>query len=199
MSSRAAALIGAAFILAAGGWIAHLYGKLELQEARYETRIAVLAEEVSQKDKARAEAVACSRAGRPVKNWKRKRPAWPHYPPSFQTPAKSWQKSVKTLMRVCKRWLLLLAAIVLACLLVGCASTTKPLDLPPVPVVAPGSESADPAGTVQNTGQAGTARAGVRGDALATPEDVLAHVRDYGGYCRGLEVQLATLARVVSP
>ena len=63
----------------------------------------------------------------------------------------------------------------------------------------PGSESADPAGTAQNAGQAGTARAGVRGDALATPEDVLAHVRDYGGYCRGLENQLATLARAVSP
>uniref|UniRef100_UPI002432E8B2 hypothetical protein n=1 Tax=Bilophila wadsworthia TaxID=35833 RepID=UPI002432E8B2 len=60
MSSSAAALIGSAFILAAGGWIAHLYGKLELQEARYETRIAVLAEEVSQKDKARAEAVAAA-------------------------------------------------------------------------------------------------------------------------------------------
>ena len=57
----------------------------------------------------------------------------------------------------------------------------------------------DPAGTAQNAGQAGTARAGVRGDALATPEDVLAHVRDYGGYCRGLENQLATLARAVSP
>ncbi len=76
-------------------------------------------------------------SGPPVKNWKRKRPGWPHYPPSFQTPAKSWQKSVKLLMHVCKRWLLPLAAIVLACLLVGCASTTKPLDLPPVPVVAP--------------------------------------------------------------
>lgn len=62
-----------------------------------------------------------------------------------------------------------------------------------------GSQDTDPAGTAQNAGQTGPARAGVRGDALATPEDVLAHVRDYGGYCRGLEVQLATLARVVSP
>ena len=36
-------------------------------------------------------------------------------------------------------------------------------------------------------GSAGTARAGVQPDALATPEDVLAHVRDFGGYCRKLE------------
>ena len=50
MSNRAVALIGAA-LLVAGGWIVHLYGKLELQEARYETRIAVLAEEVSQKER----------------------------------------------------------------------------------------------------------------------------------------------------
>nr|DAQ08857.1 MAG TPA: ABC-type Fe3+ transport system, periplasmic binding protein [Caudoviricetes sp.] len=76
-------------------------------------------------------------SGPHAKSWKKKRPAWPHCPPSFQTPVKSWQKSVKLLMRVCKRWLLPLAAIVLACLLVGCASTTKPSGLPPVPVVAP--------------------------------------------------------------
>ena len=50
MSDRAVALIGAALLMS-GGWIAHLYGKLELQEARYETRIAVLAEEVSQKER----------------------------------------------------------------------------------------------------------------------------------------------------
>ncbi len=54
------ALIGAA-LLVAGGWIAHLYGKLELQEARYETRIADMAREVSEKEKARAEAVAAAR------------------------------------------------------------------------------------------------------------------------------------------
>ena len=63
----------------------------------------------------------------------------------------------------------------------------------------PGSESADLAGTAAPPGQTGPAGTGVRGDALATPEDVLAHVRDYGGYCRGLESQLGTLARVVSP
>ena len=63
----------------------------------------------------------------------------------------------------------------------------------------PGGEGADPAGTAETPGQTGPAGTGRRGDALATPEDVLAHARDYGGYCRGLEVQLATLARVVSP
>ncbi|MCB8573666.1 hypothetical protein LJE06_21460, partial [Bilophila wadsworthia] len=59
MSSRAVALIGAA-LLVAGIWIDHLYNELDLQKAHYETRIAVLAEEVSQKDKARADAVAAA-------------------------------------------------------------------------------------------------------------------------------------------
>ena len=40
-------------------------------------------------------------------------------------------------MHVCKKWLLPLAVIALVCLLTGCASTTKPSVLPPVPVVAP--------------------------------------------------------------
>ena len=113
MSSRVVALIGAA-LLVAGIWIDHLYNELDLQKAHYETRIAVLAEEVSQKDKARAEAVAAAeRAAR-----------------------QKLEKSVKLLMHVCKRWLLPLAAIALACLSVGCACTTKPSALP-VPVVAP--------------------------------------------------------------
>ena len=58
MSNRAVALVGAAFILAAGIWIDRLYNELELQKAQYETRIAALAQEVSEKEKARAEAVA---------------------------------------------------------------------------------------------------------------------------------------------
>lgn len=33
----------------------------------------------------------------------------------------------------------------------------------------------------------GAAHARLQQDALATPEDVLAHIRDYGGYCRKLE------------
>ena len=50
-----------------------------------------------------------------------------------------------------------------------------------------GSEGSAPGGAHDAPGSAGTAHAGVRQDALATPEDVLAHVRDFGGYCRKLE------------
>lgn len=50
-----------------------------------------------------------------------------------------------------------------------------------------GSEGSAPGGAHDAPGSAGAARAGVRQDALATPEDVLAHVRDFGGYCRKLE------------
>ncbi len=50
-----------------------------------------------------------------------------------------------------------------------------------------GSEGSAPGGAGNAPGFAGAARAGVQPDALATPEDVLAHVRDYGGYCRKLE------------
>ena len=50
-----------------------------------------------------------------------------------------------------------------------------------------GNEGSAPGGTHDAPGSAGAARAGVQPDALATPEDVLAHVRDYGLYCRRLE------------
>ena len=50
-----------------------------------------------------------------------------------------------------------------------------------------GNQGSAPGGAHDAPGSAGTAHAGVRQDALATPEDVLAHVRDYGGYCRKLE------------
>ncbi len=50
-----------------------------------------------------------------------------------------------------------------------------------------GSEGSAPGGAHDAPGSAGAARAGVQPDALATPEDVLAHVRDYGLYCRKLE------------
>lgn len=50
-----------------------------------------------------------------------------------------------------------------------------------------GNEGSAPGGADDAPGSAGTACAGVRQDALATPEDVLAHVRDFGGYCRKLE------------
>lgn len=51
---------------------------------------------------------------------------------------------------------------------------------------APGI-AAGPAGT------SGAAGAGIRPDALATPEDVLTHIRDYGHYCRTLEAGYRSL------
>ena len=50
-----------------------------------------------------------------------------------------------------------------------------------------GNEGSAPGGAHDAPGSAGAAGARVQPDALATPEDVLAHVRDYGGYCRKLE------------
>ena len=197
MSSRAVALICAAFILAAGVWIAHLYDKLELQKAHYETRIAVLAEKVSQKDKARAEAVAATeRAARErlEKETARVAALSAELSDARQKLAKERQTFDARLQKVAvaarhncaglsRDWVRLYNEAL------GLAGSGG----------GPGGEGADPAGTAQNAGQAGTAGTGIRGDALATPEDVLAHVRDYGGYCRGLEIQLGTLARAVSP
>lgn len=50
-----------------------------------------------------------------------------------------------------------------------------------------GREGSAPGGAHDSPGSAGAAGARVQPDALATPEDVLAHVRDFGGYCRKLE------------
>lgn len=50
-----------------------------------------------------------------------------------------------------------------------------------------GDEGSAPGGADDAPGSAGAARAGVQPDTLATPEDVLVHVRDFGGYCRKLE------------
>lgn len=49
-----------------------------------------------------------------------------------------------------------------------------------------GSQSPGAAGTVASPAGAESARAGVQRNALTTPQDVLAHVRDYGAYCRKL-------------
>ena len=72
-----------------------------------------------------------------------------------------------------------LAVIALACLMAGCACTTKPSAL--VPVIAPDVKAPPPAALMT------LPVARVQPGALATPEDVLAHVRDYGLYCRKLE------------
>ena len=50
-----------------------------------------------------------------------------------------------------------------------------------------GREGSTPDGADDAPGSAGAAGPRVQPDALATPEDVLAHVRDFGGYCRKLE------------
>lgn len=197
MSNRVVALIGAA-LLVAGGWIVHLYGKLELQEARYETRIANLAQEVSEKEKARADAVAAAeRAAREKLEKETARvaalsaelsDARKKLAKERQTFDARLQKVALAARRDCaglsSGWVRLYNEAF------GLAAGTGG---------GSGSENADSGGPVETPGQAGPAETGVRGDALATPEDVLAHVRDYGGYCRGLESQLATLAKVVSP
>ena len=197
MSNRAVALIGAA-LLVAGGWSVHLYGKLELQEARYETRIANLAQEVSEKEKARADAVAAAeRAAREKleKETARVAALSAELSDARKKLAKERQTFDARLQKVA------VAAHH------NCAGLSRDwvrlyneaLGLAAGAGGGPGGEGADPAGTAETPGQTGPAGTGIRGDALATPEDVLAHARDYGGYCRGLEVQLATLARVVSP
>ena len=50
-----------------------------------------------------------------------------------------------------------------------------------------GSEGEGSGGAADASGSAGAAGAGLQSDTLTTPEDVLAHIRDYGGYCRRLE------------
>ena len=198
MSNRAVALVGAAFILAAGIWIDRLYNELELQKAQYETRIAALAQEVSEKEKARAEAVAT--AERDARERLEKETA------RVAALSAELSDARKKLAKERQTFDARLQKVALAARR-DCAGLSsdwvrlynEALGLAAGSGGGPGSESADPAGTAQNAGQAGPAGTGVRGDALATPEDVLAHARDYGGYCRGLESQLGTLARVVSP
>ena len=50
-----------------------------------------------------------------------------------------------------------------------------------------GAEGESSGNAADASGSAGAAGAGLQPDALTTPEDVLAHIRDYGGYCRRLE------------
>lgn len=57
----------------------------------------------------------------------------------------------------------------------------------------PGGEVQGPGRAADASGSAGTAFSGIQPDALTTPEDVLAHVRDYGQYCRRLEAGYRTL------
>ena len=56
-----------------------------------------------------------------------------------------------------------------------------------------GNETSAPGKPSDASRSAGTSRAGVREDALTTPEDVLAHIRDFGGYCRSMEAAYSAL------
>lgn len=56
-----------------------------------------------------------------------------------------------------------------------------------------GNEASAPGKPADSSRPAGTSRAGIREDALTTPEDVLAHIRDYGGYCRSMEAAYSAL------
>lgn len=196
MTSRAVALIGAA-LLVAGGWIAHLYGTLERQEARYEARIADMAREVSEKEKARAEAVAA--AERTARERLEKESA------RVASLSAELSDARATLARERKSFNARLQAVSVAAAhdCAGLSADWVRLYNEALGLARPGggsgSQNTDSAGPPAAPGQAGPAHAGLQPDALATPEDVLAHVRDYGGYCRGLESQLDTLARAVSP
>ena len=184
MSSRAVALIGAA-LLVAGIWIDHLYNELDLQKAHYETRIAVLAEEVSQKDKARADAVAAAeRAAREKleKETARVAALSAELSDARQKLAKERQTFDARLQKVA-----LAARRDCAGLSAGWVRLyNEALGLADSGDSA-GNEGSAPGGTHDAPGSAGAAGARVQPDALATPEDVLAHVRDYGLYCRRLE------------
>ena len=57
----------------------------------------------------------------------------------------------------------------------------------------PGGEVQGPGRAADASGSAGAAFSGIQPDALTTPEDVLAHIRDYGQYCRRLEAGYRTL------
>ena len=184
MSNRAVALIGAA-LLVAGGWIVHLYGKLELQEARYETRIANLAQEVSEKEKARADAVAAAERDAREKLEKetaRVAALSAELSGARQKLAKERQTFDARLQKVAvaahhncaglsRDWVRLYNEAL------GLADSGD----------SAGNQGSAPGGAHDAPGSAGAAGARVQPDTLATPEDVLAHVRDYGGYCRKLE------------
>lgn len=57
----------------------------------------------------------------------------------------------------------------------------------PGPDHSAGGGSSGSGGAADVSGSAGAAGAGIQPDALTTPEDVLAHIRDYGHYCRRME------------
>ena len=194
MTARAIGFVCGLLLLGAGVWITDLKDELALREARHEARIAGMAQEASEKEKARAEAVAAAeRAAREKLERESVRVA---------SLAAELSDARAQLAKNRKDFDARLQAVSLAA-----ARDCRGLSADWVRLYnealglagaggGPGGEGADPAGDAASAGQAGPAGAGVRGDALATPEDVLAHVRDYGGYCRGLEAQAKALVKV---
>lgn len=195
MTARTIGFVCGLLLIGAGVWIADLKDELALREARYEARIAGMAQEVSEKEKARAEAVAAvERAAREKLEREAARVA---------SLAAELSDARAQLAKNRKDFDVRLKEVSLAA-----ARDCRGLPADWVRLYnealgfaagsggGPGGEGADPAGTAAPAGQAGAARAGVRGEALTTPEDVLAHVRDYGGYCRNLEAQARALVKV---
>ncbi len=194
MTARAIGFVCGLLLIGAGVWITDLKDELALREARHEARIAGMAQEASEKEKARAEAVAVAeRAAREKLERESVRVA---------SLAAELSDARAQLAKNRKDFDARLQAVSLAA-----ARDCRGLSADWVRLYnealglagaggGPGGEGADPAGDAASAGQAGPAGAGVRGDALATPEDVLAHVRDYGGYCRGLEAQAKALVKV---
>ena len=183
MSNRAVALVGAAFILAAGIWIDRLYNELELQKAQYETRIAALAQEVSEKEKARAEAVAT--AERDARERLEKETA------RVAALSAELSDARKKLAKERQTFDARLQKVALAARrdCAGLSSDWVRLYNEALygSYHSAGNEGSAPGGAYDAPGSAGAAGARVQPDTLATPEDVLAHVRDYGGDCRKLE------------
>lgn len=194
MITRTLDLVCGLLLLGAWVWIVDLKDELALQEARYELRIAVMAEEVSQKDKSRAEAVA--EAERTAREKLEKETA------RVASLAAALDASKAQIARERKGFDARVKAVSLAAAR-DCAGMSRDwvrlyneaLGLAGAGSDA-GSQGDNPAGTVAAPGQTGPTHAGVQPDALATPEDVLAHARDYGGYCRGLEAQTRVLIKV---
>ena len=178
MTARAIGFVCGLLLIGAGVWITDLKDELALREARHEARIAGMAQEASEKEKARAEAVAVAeRAAREKLERESVRVA---------SLAAELSDARAQLAKNRKDFDARLQAVSLAA-----ARDCRGLSADWVRLYnealglagaggGPGGEGADPAGDAASAGQAGPAGAGVRGDALATPEDVLAHVRDYG-------------------
>lgn len=191
MASRLA-VAGTLIVFVVGGWIAHLYGKLERQEARYEARIADMAREVSEKQKARAEAVAA--AERTARERLEKE--------SVRVASLSAELSDAraALERSKRNFDAQLQKVAMAARRDCAGLSTEWVRLYNEALYGSGHNAGDkgsaPGGAHEAPASARAARPGVREDALTTPEDVLAHVRDYGQYCRKLEAGYRALTTI---